>query len=150
VLLALGTMLNGFMHIPYLLTLAYGWTRFGVYLNIIAVLLLVPAVIWATLYYGAMGAAWIWVILNAGYVLISTHFLYRRLLVTEKWRWYGKDLCLPMLGSVVIAWLCVLVQPTVETKLMELVWLLITGVFMVATAWTASSEFSPLRKFYRF
>jgi hypothetical protein len=26
---AIGIMLNGFMHIPYLLTLAYGWTTFS-------------------------------------------------------------------------------------------------------------------------
>lgn len=147
-LLALGTMLNGFMHIPYMLTLAYGWTRFGVYLNIIAVLLLVPSVIWATVHYGAMGSAWIWVTLNMGYVLISTHFLYRRLLVTEKWRWYGKDLCLPIVGSVVMAWLCMFIQPAVENKLVWLAWLLTTGIFTVVTAWITSSELSNLRKFY--
>ncbi|MDD1606610.1 MAG: oligosaccharide flippase family protein, partial [Methylococcaceae bacterium] len=68
-LLALGTMFNGFMHIPYLLTLSYGWTKFAIYQNIAAVILLVPSMIWATIHYGAIGAAWIWLILNAGYVL---------------------------------------------------------------------------------
>ncbi|MEI6706193.1 MAG: oligosaccharide flippase family protein [Methylococcales bacterium] len=147
-LLALGTMLNGLMHIPFLLTLTYGWTRFSIYLNIIAVVLLVPSMIWATLCYGAMGAAWIWVILNGGYVLISAHFLYRRLLTTEKWRWYGKDVCLPMLGAAMVAWICAWLQPAFDTKLMWLTWLLVTGIFMVAGAWIASSEFSRLRKFY--
>jgi O-antigen/teichoic acid export membrane protein len=146
VLLALGTMLNGLMHIPFLLTLAYGWTRFGVYLNIISVLLLVPSVIWATVRYGAMGAASIWVILNVGYVLISTHFLYRRLLITEKWRWYGKDLLLPMLATILITWLCLLLQPAVENKLVWLAWLSVTGILMIISAWITSSELSNLHK----
>jgi len=140
VLLALGTMLNGFMHIPYLLTLAYGWTRFGVYLNIIAVLLLVPAIIWATLYYGAMGAAWIWVILNAGYVLISTHFLYRRLLATEKWRWYGKDLLVPSMTVFFIGLFCVFMFPKGLSKISELVFFLTSGILMVLVAWLVSSD----------
>jgi O-antigen/teichoic acid export membrane protein len=139
-LLALGSMLNGFMLIPFMLTVAYGWTKFAMYSNAVAVILLVPAMIYASLHYGAMGAAWIWLILNAGYVFIGIHFLYSRLLVTEKWRWYGIDLLLPMLGSVVTAWLCLSVQPTVENKLIWLAWLLATGIFMIISAWIASSK----------
>lgn len=145
-LLALGTMLNGFMHIPYLLTLAYGWTRFAINLNSIALVLLIPAIIWATQRYGAIGAAWLWVILNASYILISVHFIYKRLLVTEKWRWYGKDLCLPMLAAILTMWLCILIEPAIENKLAWLVWLLVTGAFMVINAWIGSSGLSKLRK----
>lgn len=145
-LLALGTMLNGFMHIPYLLTLAYGWTRFGVYQNVIAVVLLVPSIIWATLRYGAIGSAWIWLILNGSYVLISVHFLHNRLLTKEKWIWYRKDLLLPIFATATTVWLCILVQPTIESKLIWLVWLLATGLFMVSAAWFASSELSYRRK----
>lgn len=146
-LLALGTMLHGFMHIPYMLTLAYGWTSLGVYQNIIAVILLVPFIIWATLHYGAIGAAWIWLILNGGYALIGVHFMYRRLLVTEKWRWYGKDIILPMLGVVATTWFCILIQPPIETKLAWLIWLLATGAFMIAAAWLTSSELPNQKSF---
>jgi O-antigen/teichoic acid export membrane protein len=148
-LLALGMMLNGFMHIPYLLTLAYGWTRFAIKLNSIALVLLIPAIIWATQRYGAIGAAWLWVILNASYILVSVHFIYKRLLVTEKWQWYGKDLCLPMLAAIVMTWLCLQVQPIVEMKIIWLLWLLATGFFMVFATWITSSSFSPLYKFYK-
>jgi O-antigen/teichoic acid export membrane protein len=148
-LLALGMMLNGFMHIPYMLTLAYGWTKFSVYLNITAVILLVPSMIWATLSYGAIGAAWIWVILNASYVLIGIHFMYRRLLITEKWRWYGNDIILPLLTTSIITWLSLLLQPTFTSTLIWLVWLFTTGIFMIFAAWITSANLSPLRKFYR-
>jgi O-antigen/teichoic acid export membrane protein len=134
-LLALGTMLNGFMHTPYILTLAYGWTRLGVYQNIIAVVLLVPSVIWATLRYGAIGSAWIWLILNGGYVLIGANFMYRRLLVTEKWRWYGKDMLVPGMAVLFTGGFCVFVFPEGLSKIAELVLLLFSGILMVASAW---------------
>lgn len=150
VLLAIGTMLNSLMHIPFFLTIAYGWTKFALYQNIIAVVLLVPAMIWATARYSAIGAAWIWIILNTGYILIAVHFLYRRLLVTEKWHWYGKDIILPAIGSIMAMWICMLLEPVFQNKLAWLIWLLMTGIFMITSAWIASSELSPLRKFYHF
>jgi hypothetical protein len=96
--------------------------------------------VWATIDYGAIGAAWIWVILNGGYITIGIHFMYRRLLVSEKWLWYGKDIILPMLGAGVIMWLSKFLQPAVENRLMWLTWLLVTAFFMVASAWIASSD----------
>jgi O-antigen/teichoic acid export membrane protein len=141
-LLATGIMLNGFIHIPYILTLAYGWTKFSMYQNIIAVLILVPSMIWATIHYGAIGAAWMGIILNAGYILIGVHFMYRRILITEKWRWYGKDMILPMLAAIVIMRLCMLVQPSVDSRSLWLIWLTTTGILMVISAWRASPDLS--------
>lgn len=137
-LLALGTMLNSLMHIPYMLTLAYGWPGFAVRQNTVAVLLLVPAILWAAPRYGAIGAAWIWIILNAGYVLIGIHFMHARLLPKEKWRWYGKDVALPGLTSAIAALLCWLAEPSGGSRLAEFVWLLTSGVIMVAVAWLVS------------
>ncbi len=138
-LLAIGTMLNGLMHIPYLLTLAYGWTKFAVYQNIIAVVLLVPSIIWATLRYGAIGSAWIWLILNAGYILIGVHFLYRRLLVTEKWRWYREDMLIPSVAVLLVGGFCVFVFPEGLSNISELGLLLISGMLIVGATWLVSS-----------
>ncbi len=97
--LALGTLLNCFMHMPYQLQLAYGWTRLTIYVNTMAVTLLVPAIFWVVPKYGAIGAAWIWVGLNTGYLFISIHFMFRRLLRPEKWRWYFNDVIFPMTAA---------------------------------------------------
>lgn len=101
-LLALGNLLNGLMWIPYQAQLAHGWTGLATRINLIAVMIIVPAILWAAPRYGAEGAAWIWVCLNAGYVLIGVHFMYRKILQTEKWGWYWSDLIQP-LGAAVIA-----------------------------------------------
>lgn len=95
-LLVLGNLLNGLMYIPYQTQLAHGWTSLTVRINIVAVLIIVPAILWATPRYGAEGAAWVWVSLNAGYVLIGIHFMYRRILTQQKWQWYTRDVLAPI------------------------------------------------------
>ena len=102
-LLAIGTMLNGLMHIPYMLQLAHGWSSFAARVNLFAVSILVPAIVWVTPHYGAIGAGWCWVTLNIGYVLISIHFMHRKLLTNEKWKWYVDDIAKPalMAGSCI-------------------------------------------------
>ena len=97
--LMLGTFLNGLMHIPYQLQLAHGWTSFTIKINLVGVTILIPAILWIVPIYGAEGAAWIWVTLNAGYVFIAIHFMHRRLLPEVKWRWYKFDLVMPVVGA---------------------------------------------------
>lgn len=130
-LLALGTMLNALMHIPYILTVAYGWPGFAVRQNIVAVAILVPAIFLVTPYYGSIGAAWIWVILNAGYLLIAAHYLYGRLLKTEKADWYLYDITLPVLGALVVVIIFWFFMPDSPSKLKEVAWLLVSGVCVV-------------------
>src|SRR5450759_1558403 len=82
--LVLGNFLHGLMHMPYQLQLAQGWTSLTIKTNIIAVVVLIPAIFWVVPRYGGVGAAWIWVALNAGYVLIAilvTPVSYRNLSV---------------------------------------------------------------------
>lgn len=102
-LLALGTLCNGFMHVPYMTQLAHGWTGLAVRVNFVAVCFIVPIVLWAVPRFGAVGAAWSWLALNAGYVLIGMQFMHRRLLRAEKWRWYRDAVIKPLIaGSLVI------------------------------------------------
>lgn len=103
VLLALGTLLNALMHMPYQLQLAHGWPGLTVRINTAAVLVLVPAILWITPRYGAIGAAAVWLVLNAGYVTIGIYLMHRRLIPREKWRWYAQDVAAPLLPAVVTA-----------------------------------------------
>lgn len=100
--LALGTTLNAFMHIPYQVQLAYGWTRLAVMANAIAVAILFPAILIGVPKYGAIAAAWIWCILNIGYLLWVPHFFHRRILKEEKWFWYINGVIKPTAVSVLI------------------------------------------------
>lgn len=102
-LLAIGNALNGLMHMPYALQLAHGWTRLAFYSNLVAVIVLVPAIITATTHWGPAGAAGAWILLNGGYLLVSVQLMHHRLLKTEKWKWYINDTGKPLLLVLAVA-----------------------------------------------
>lgn len=99
--LALGTMCYGFMNLPYMLQLAHGWTGLAVGINIVAAAVIVPLIVWAVPRYGAIGAAYGWLLLNVGYVVMNAHLMHRRLLPGGKGKWYRDAIARPVLaGSV--------------------------------------------------
>lgn len=109
--LVLGTFLNGLMWMPYNCELAHGWTSLTVKTNIVAVLALVPAIFWVVPRYGPVGAAWLWVALNAGYVFIHIQFMHQRLIREEKIRWYFADVLIPVGGALCVMLLAQRLQP---------------------------------------
>lgn len=102
-ILATGTAIHCLMHVPYALQLAYGWTRLSLAINFTSVLLLVPLTIILTAWYGGVGAASVWVMLNVGYLFIGLPFMHRRLLPAEKRRWYIDDVGRPLLAAAPVA-----------------------------------------------
>jgi O-antigen/teichoic acid export membrane protein len=94
-LLVVGSVLHGFMNMPFALQLAHGWTKLAFYLNLAAVVILTPSIYFATFNWGAVGAAGAWIVLNGTYVLIGVQLTHRRLLPAEKWRWYFTDFFVP-------------------------------------------------------
>jgi O-antigen/teichoic acid export membrane protein len=117
--LTAGTLMNGLMWIPYQAQMAHGWTSLTVFVNASAVVLLVPAIVLIVPRYGALGAAWVWVVLNAGYLIIDIYFMHRRILKSEKWRWYRDDNLRPLASSAAVAVLIRWVLPAGLGKVAE-------------------------------
>jgi O-antigen/teichoic acid export membrane protein len=136
---AIGIALNGSVNMPYALQLAHGWTRLTLYTNMVAVVVLVPGTILAARSHGAVGAAAIWVVLNLGYYLLYARLMFRRLLPSEMWRWYGVDTLAPLAvalatagaGKLLALWL----QPS--TPLLVLIMATTAVTAVLATAATA-------------
>ncbi len=145
-LLALGNLLNGLMSIPYQMQLAHGWAGLGVRINAIAVLVIVPAILWVTPRYGAEGAAWVWVGLNAGYLLIGAHFMYRRILTSEKWRWYVRTTLPPLFAATITATTLRWMLPISESGFANAVALAAAAVItLIASVAAAPLLHPPLR-----
>ncbi len=139
--LILGVFLNSLVHMPAQLQLAFGWVSLGVKTNMVAVALLVPAIFWIVPRYGVMGAAWIWVALNAGYVFIAMQFMHRRLLKAEKWRWYFVDVLLPTCGSIGTMLIAGYFQPEhYQNRGYALLFLVLVGVFALLTSALLSNQ----------
>jgi len=139
-LLALGNLLNGLMWIPYQTQLAHGWTGLAVRINIVSVMIIVPAILWVTPRFGAEGAALVWVSLNAGYVMIGIHFMYRKILTGEKWRWYAQDILLPILGATTAALLVRWFTPSASTAMGQISTLVVAGSLTLAAALAATPK----------
>jgi O-antigen/teichoic acid export membrane protein len=132
--LALGTLFNTLMWAPYHLQLAHGWTSLTIKSNAVAVCLLVPAIMWTVPRYGAIGAARLWVSLNAAYLLLIVPLVHRRLLQAEKWRWYREDVLIPLSAAAVTALACRWAIPEQPGRLSEMLVLAIVSALALSSA----------------
>jgi O-antigen/teichoic acid export membrane protein len=114
--------------------LASGWTKLIVKMNLIAVAVLAPTLFLVVPKYGAIGAAWVWVALNAGYLLFGIYFMHLRLLPSEKWRWYGRDVIAPASAAAAAALACRYCIPNRAGTIPELLVLLFTSACVVIAA----------------
>ena len=139
-LLVVGSVINGLMTLPYTLQLAYGWTKLTIYKNIIAIILLVPLMIWMVQMYHGIGAAMAWVILNLGYIIFEIPVMHQRLLKNEMGRWYRRDIFLPVLIVTIIGFVASEILPEDSSKPIILLAILFTCVLsFVASAWATGN-----------
>jgi O-antigen/teichoic acid export membrane protein len=143
-ILILGNFLNSLMWIPYQSQLAHGWTSLTIRINVVAVAIIVPTIFWITPLYGAEGAAWVWVGLNAGYVLIGIQFMHRRILVKQKWSWYLQDVIIPMITGLIIAIPLSLFTPLGSSTLNDIVLLTFISLITMCAMILGSNRIRPL------
>jgi len=126
-ILSIGNLLNGLNTMPYLLQIAFGWISIVTRINLLAVLIIVPLLIYITPIYGALGASTVWLIFNAGYLIIGSIFMYRKLLMTERWKWVLNDIFIPVIVATVVAFIFSFIMPSNLSYWLQLVYLFIAG-----------------------
>jgi O-antigen/teichoic acid export membrane protein len=136
-ILVAGTALNGLMNLPYALQLSHGWTRIGLAINTFFILTLVPAIILMTRHYGGAGAASVWLALNTIYMIVGVPLTHRRLLKGEAFRWFTKDVGIPLAGSLFIAGCARILFPVFESSSRILPVSLLLLVFVLTAAGAA-------------
>lgn len=99
-LVAIGTGINGLMHLPYYAQLAFGITKIGLWQNIFAIVFLIPLMIYGTIHYGAIGGAMGWVILNFSYTIVGLQVMHRMILKGELKKWYLSDVGCPLIVAL--------------------------------------------------
>lgn len=101
-LFLIGTALNGAMHFPYALQLAYGMTRLPLTINAVLVVVMIPTTILLALRYGVVGGAAAWVVLNGIYLLLGTWLTHRSILKGIGLKWLVSDVGIPLGISLLI------------------------------------------------
>jgi O-antigen/teichoic acid export membrane protein len=153
-LLALGTLLNTLAHLPHALQLAHRRPQFGLYANVVVAIVVVPALLVSVEYAGAIGAAYVWVGLNALYVAIGVPIMHKWILRGHLRRWLLSDTLLPMgmaFGTAYI--LRQTLSPAVERSVSSVAALVMTYVLCLSACVLAIPEVHRLigdfRKQYR-
>ena len=114
--LALGTLANGLMSMPYFLQISYGWTGLAIRFNVVAVLLIIPATIWIVPRFGAIGAAYLWLLLNAAYLFVMSFLMYRKILTQCRRRWYVNAVGIPLALGLSLGLLLLRLVPSVDSR----------------------------------
>lgn len=101
-LLMTGMIFNALSILPTALQYAYGWTRLSFYLNLLNLTAMIPLMYWSAYRFGAEGVAWLWIVMNASFLLLSIHIMHRRIIKNEKSRWFIEDVGLPFLSTLIV------------------------------------------------
>lgn len=113
----------GILVLPYMLQFAKGQLRLHILGNLISLATLVPALIWAARYWGAIGAGKVFFVANLLFLLFWMPVVHRRFLPVLTWRWLLHDtlpIAVLMLGCLVVA---SRVMPTALSSLATLLWI---------------------------
>jgi O-antigen/teichoic acid export membrane protein len=135
--LVAGIALNGVLHLPYALQLAFGWTTLSLASGVVFTIVLIPTIVITSLRYGPVGAAAVWAGLNVANFVIIVPLVHRRLLRGELWRWFG-DVTGPLLAATVITAACWFLFPRPSSPQTSLATLAATlGLAMAAAVLAA-------------
>jgi len=139
-ILMLGNLLNGLMWVPYQMQLAHGWTSLTAKINVVAVVLIVPTILWVVPRHGAIGAAWVWVALNAGYCVVAVQIMHVRVMTSEKWHWYRWDVMSPLGGAFLLALTVKLITPKPQTLDLQIIILFTVSLLTLGVAILSASS----------
>jgi O-antigen/teichoic acid export membrane protein len=139
-LLLLGTAINGLISVPSFLQFAAGWPRLVLTYNAVAVVVMVPLLMFMASRFGGVGAAIVWVSLNAGHLLVTVPLMHRRLLPGHRLRWYRDDFARPVIAAAAIGLLFRLAMPRQLNTLMQAAYLCVVGIVLTVVVATVLPE----------
>jgi O-antigen/teichoic acid export membrane protein len=142
----IGTLLAGFVHVPYVLQIAHGWTRLALITNGVSLMIQVPMLILMASRYGAVGAASVWLAMNCANFFGTVNVMYTRILREERWRWYIHDIGLPAAAALLVVVIGRLVLPEEPRILMTFELVAMTGLAFMAAAAAAPEGRNALRQ----
>ena len=131
-LMTIGSVLNMLMWFPYNLQLADGWTKLTIYENLFMIIVLLPGTLVLTYRYGAVGAALIWIAVNAFYVFVGIPLMHRRLLRGEVARWYLTDVGPGVVASLAVSFVLLATITFGTSRIEAILQLAMVGAIVLA------------------
>jgi hypothetical protein len=98
-------------------------------------------------YYQAVGAAIVWLVLNACYVFFDILVMHTRILKGEQWRWYLEDIGLPLAATLVVTGLAWWLFPVDMPKYLSIMYLgaVLLGSYLITAVATPQTRVLLMR-----
>jgi O-antigen/teichoic acid export membrane protein len=138
-LFLIGTALNGIMHFPYALQLAYGETKIPLKINAILISIMAPMTIILASSFGVVGGAGSWALLNFIYLLLGTWLTHRTILKGMGGQWLSGAVMLPLSIAVMAGVLGKLIHNYHYPLYIEF----IAGILLVCMSFATTASTSP-------
>ena len=87
-LYALGNAVLALTAFPYYLQYAKGNLKYHLIGNITSVFILIPSVVWAATHYGAIGAGWVWFLMQLFYLIFWVSYIHIKIEPNINWIWF--------------------------------------------------------------
>lgn len=134
---------NGILSVaafPYYLQYARGNLKLHFIGHLLLLVILIPSIVLAAKYYGAIGAGYAWVTVNSLYLLIWVAVVHQKLEPGLHWDWLVKDVLTVGVPLVLLGYIFLLVELNLNSRLGNLVIVLVFGVISILLAGLVSPK----------
>lgn len=131
--LLIGIACAGLVWLPAAFQQAHGWTKLHVGMMAAALIVGVPAMVWAIQVFGAVGATVIWLLHGLLGLSIELWLMHKRLLVGELLNWYRSVLLLQVAVTMPLVGLSRWMMPESLGRWDFLWWIAATGLLAIAS-----------------
>ena len=135
-IMSIGVALDAYMVVPNTLLLAYSKSRFILLTHIIALVIMVPATYFLSVYYGAVGGAISVAFILSGYFVFSAPFILKQCLPGHYFKWLWHDIlkiALPLI-AILVAVKLLMPEGILQYRLPAFVALAVIGITLSLVA----------------
>jgi O-antigen/teichoic acid export membrane protein len=143
-LYALGNGILAIVAFPYYLQYAIGNLRYHLIGNLIVVLTLIPAIIYAAKVYGGVGAGWAWLSVNFIYLFAWVCYVHHKLQPGLHLSWLLKDVLVIFISVTIFLCLSLLWPLTFTSRLEIFILISLVSAISLSVAVLASYSFRKL------
>jgi len=145
---------NGFLAVaafPYYLQYAKGDLRYHLIGNACMVVVLIPCIIWAASHYGGIGAAYVWLGMNAIYLLTWVGYVHHKLEPGLHRTWMVDDVIKITVPAIAISLTAIAIDVNLTSRVASLFYVMLIGglTIVCALACSEASRSLFLRKFLK-
>lgn len=133
-LYAIGNGILAIAAFPYYLQYARGELKLHIIGHLLLLFILIPSIVLAAKYYGAIGAGYAWIAVNALYLLVWVAVVHRKLEPGLHLRWLFGDVFMIGTPGVLLGAALLLVEVNLSSRIDSLVYVMAFGVMITLLA----------------